>query len=390
MKLACVDLGRLSDIANLIPQLEPLPKEATCDNCRRLPRAHLLALLQCQDSDGSLLALPLCRPPPGLDKGLHIRFEVFCPHPRPWVRLQHAVNLSEETLGQLVKHRSFSTVDVFILHHHSRPSLSKLPLEVILGDPHYVACLMLEWGLVDFELDSDSVEELDLLGFTLLPLKHTESSGAQLLSFTLASYSVFRPWTAKIPRQKVAIDISLRSVDHECAETVITAANFTFGPHPHCGFAIPPDTEMCSADSIFDIPPSCILDTRSCAYLALGRSSSNRRMGSPTSFVLAQAEFPLYVGPPEEDTKTTVHIRWLKLSVHHSIDRPVGGLCISVALSDVGTHANPGGNRLTTQPSPDSYESGEYTDVNDAPSPYYKTMLHSLQDAIHYLRWWPQ
>ncbi|KAI0828041.1 heterokaryon incompatibility protein-domain-containing protein [Trametes gibbosa] len=353
IKLLCVDLDRFVNIAQSIQGLKPLPEKYTCDDCSRLPRAHLLAILQCQNREGDLLALPLRQPPPGVGKGLHVESQADCTHTQFWTGSQRVLVLREIALGKLLMHQSLFTVSVSILHHPLLPSTSISMTSADLRKGFTRSWLEDVHSAVDFEYNSDSVRELDKLGFSLTPLTRTRSPamGTMLLSFTLSSYSICRPWTADLPRHKVAINVSCKLDENGQVDVAFSASNFTFGPLPDFDASISSstfETDSIIPASIVHIPTSLILDTASGAYVTEGRSTSNVNFDhEPPSHIFARAEFAVYAGAGvselEERGDGTVRIRWLKLAIGRSIERPDERLCIAIELSDVHKHSTPSG-----------------------------------------------
>ncbi|KAL1948045.1 hypothetical protein VTO73DRAFT_12120 [Trametes versicolor] len=66
VRLLCVDLALLDQVIPAVMQTGVGTREnRACDDCRGRGVAHYLGILQCVDSAGSLVALPLCRPRPG-------------------------------------------------------------------------------------------------------------------------------------------------------------------------------------------------------------------------------------------------------------------------------------------------------------------------------------
>ncbi|KAI0828040.1 hypothetical protein BC628DRAFT_1514934 [Trametes gibbosa] len=389
--LLCVDLAKFSDIAKFIPGLEPLPEDASCDDCRRLPRAHLLALLRCHDSDGALLALPLCRPPPGMETGLHVAHQVYCTH----LSLaglyypKHVVSLPETVLGHILARQPLSTVDVSILRHHSHPSVSR-STTLLATEGGELRLWSDGDSYVEFEFNPNSVHELGVHGFHLSPLQRTQSSEGIVLSFTLSSNSLRRPWTSNLPRQKVAVDISLTPLTDCAVKAVFSSTNFTFGPAPNSdGSVTPPEFEVNTIDETFDVPRSFLLDVGSGAYVPEGHSTSKFDINRSTPYVLSHAEFAIYVGP-DEDQEGVVRLRWLKLSVQRSKERPNNCLNIAVELSDVRNHHHTPADRATGGRHldlgiPDS-EPGKDVDNTDLlPPPVRQPSIQTLLETVETL-----
>ncbi|KAH9846475.1 hypothetical protein C2E23DRAFT_890798 [Lenzites betulinus] len=350
MKLLCVDLRKLPaptkpDIyIGLSPIAETFGSRRV--NCTQVPRAHLLALLPCEDHNGRLQVLPLYCPPPGSIPA-YVTREAPCEcslsktYATPYV-----LDIPEATLK--AHSMVLPAIDVSILHHHSHRSASGLTtltcgrggnLRFRPGAAH---------NAVDFEFSSESIQELAALGFHLSPLRCEHSSlprEGTLISFVLSSETLCRPWTNNLPRQRATLDLSFTSVNEYVVEVKFTAVNFTFGPMSHwqdvSGSTNTSGSTTNTSNIELDIPRSFVLDTASGAQLAEGSSTSKFPLRYRTLHVLAHAEFALYAGPgsPEEDRDGTVRIRWLKVLVQRSIARPADSVCIAVELSDVQLHS---------------------------------------------------
>ncbi|KAI0828016.1 hypothetical protein BC628DRAFT_131899 [Trametes gibbosa] len=340
IKLLCLDLHRIPDIAEYIPQMRIKP----CDKCGPRPHAHLLALLQCQYIyDGPILALPLCHPPPGLGKGLHIGIGAACAHSCFFFEFNRRVYLSDKTLRRLLKHCSLSLFDLSILHHRPRSSPSRSTMT--MGVANYGSNLY-TWLMQDgpiFEFDTDSVQELATQGFHLSPLSCTKPSGEAALSFTLSSCSLRSPLTANLPCQKILVDISLACLEQDDKHAVrveFSAAHFTIGPlQASHDSGTPPGSEIDAAGFRCNTPLSVILDTPS--GTDLGRYTSTYKFDHIRHYTVSHAEFAVYTGPPEQDKAKTVRIRWLKVSLQHRKEDHTPRLYIAVELSGVHAHAKP-------------------------------------------------
>ncbi|KAH9846496.1 heterokaryon incompatibility protein-domain-containing protein [Lenzites betulinus] len=347
IKLLCVDLFKFQDISKSIPELVPDKYSASCEECMQLPGAHLLALLQCQHRDGRLIALPLSYPPqgPGAEKGLHVADFGRCARHRWALAQSHIICLQEIHLSRILAARSLSVVEVSILRHHSFSVDSKYSL----GSNRLEFWNKTKQDAVHFELDSRSIQELYMLGFHLSPPQLAQSPDNKVVSFALFSNSVHRPRTADLPRQKVSISLSFTPRDEYYVNTnvVFSATNFTFGPRQHSSISPP---FMCAETNTsgepFDLPPSVILDTTSGAYLAEGVSTAHFQLSHHNyagPYVLACAQFAIYVGPPGESDvdDQALPIRWLRILLQRSIEHRDDRLSIAVELSDVGKYTRP-------------------------------------------------
>ncbi|KAH9852650.1 hypothetical protein C2E23DRAFT_144253 [Lenzites betulinus] len=333
MKLLCLDLHRFPDAVDAIADLwEPFPPTYTCIDCMRLPRAHLLAFLRCQNGNDDLLALPLCHPRPGVETGLYVAPQVYCPHIHLQINLQRVVNVTQENVDQLLERWSVSAVDVSILHHQW-PLDSYTPPRHRIKRPGH----LLFWpedtyvtSAVDFELSPDSAKDLKQLGFYMSPLQCSQSHRAIDLSFMLYSQSIYRPWTTDLPRQKVAINIALMQADPRLAilDAHFSATNFTFGS--------PGEATADTPDSGFDIPPSFLLDTVSGARIPEGKFMTACNLCLEPLHGLACADFTVYAGSAAstEAKDGATCIRRLKVYLEHPAE-PRKGLRIAVELSDV-------------------------------------------------------
>lgn len=75
-----------------------------CDDCLQLGHGHVLALLQCEDQGGALIALPLCEPRADLGNrhGLLVVTHINC------ARLLHqpvrTIRLTKYALREILRH----------------------------------------------------------------------------------------------------------------------------------------------------------------------------------------------------------------------------------------------------------------------------------------------
>ncbi|KAI0828059.1 hypothetical protein BC628DRAFT_1418150 [Trametes gibbosa] len=341
IQLLCVDLDMFPNITDsVVPRLPNKVAPAPEDNClwQRLPRPHLLALLQCQTHHSGLLALPLSHPPQESgDKGLYVGTHGLCADHGLSRGYVHMVHIPETVLGHILERQLPSVVEVSILRHEWPPSNRQFPGKSLDFWPKVGE------NAVKFEFSPRSIRALGLLGFQLSPLQSARSSKWTVVSFVLSSGPTCRPWTADLPRQRIVVKISFIPDGLYVVDAVFTVTNFTFGPPPDSCLPTSPKSEIDSTRGSprFYLPPSFILDTTSGTYLTEGTSTSRFHNFVHTPYVLARAVFAIYAGPLEEDTTEGVRIRWLKILLQRSGEHPGDRLCIAVELSDASLYIRP-------------------------------------------------
>ncbi|KAI0828058.1 heterokaryon incompatibility protein-domain-containing protein [Trametes gibbosa] len=409
LTLMCFDLDDVL-MAKLIevPAMEQALQESlTCDMCKRLPRAHLLAFLQCQNADGDLVALLLHRAPPdtGAERGLHVGPRSLCSYHCRWddISFWRVVCIPALVLKEALASRPLSAVDVFILRHHSHPPPSKTesvctPSYYLLGrgrDKFWPEDIE---NAVSFEFDPDSVQELEMLGFYLCPLQLFPLSMQTMISFVLSSHSVLRPWTNNIPRQRIGVSLYLMPASITGVDVVFSVVNCAFYPLQNSGLStvLPEVLEAGSPESPFNIPTSFVLDTTSGTCVTEGMSRSRFQTDpwfAPHTYVLATADFAIPTGaglpdsgvygcdqvPREEDE--AVHIRWLRVRLQLSPEHPDDRLRITVELSDVHTFSTP-----SELPTPSDDGETFQTQGLTEPQRMRQPTLETLSDTVDMLR----
>ncbi|OJT11985.1 Vegetative incompatibility protein HET-E-1 [Trametes pubescens] len=210
-RFLCVDLSR-------IPQLfRTFFAEVSidvCERCMQLGHAHALALLQCEDVDDYLLALPLCKPRrsfgPELGLGLAIETHISCDDENVDHRPFRTIGLTINALKEALKHLSAEPIEVSLLRHYSPPPVPKS------RQTHFA----LQRGInfwpkdrteeVTFSVPPHCIENLGALGFTVSSLRYepVERPGEIIVSITLLSDPEHRLWI-KTPQQSIHIQFSL-------------------------------------------------------------------------------------------------------------------------------------------------------------------------------------
>lgn len=184
MRLLCLPL---SDAPSRVLKAFRAPKfGSACAECKQLGEVATLALLQCEDEDGHLIALLLC---PSREKGGNIhRFFIGthgqCPNKNH--EPSRTVNLAKEALAEVLVHVRPVTVEVLLLRHYSYPPIPK-SLPQLSSD----SLLSPVPGPVDFPdgitfaITPHSIDTLDALGFVPSPLQITHTDRQVVLETTL-------------------------------------------------------------------------------------------------------------------------------------------------------------------------------------------------------------
>ncbi|KAL1948085.1 hypothetical protein VTO73DRAFT_12160 [Trametes versicolor] len=202
VQLLCIDLTAIPQIFHVFARA--MGRTSLCNDCARLGRAHMLALLQCEDSTGSLIALPLCRPPlrVGEHPGLAIATHIDCGRP-----LDHepfrTVRLARTSLSEVLQHLLSKPAEVSLLSQQSRLSLTKshvtIPKSIKLW-PRFGTR-----SVLDVRFSPWCIEQLYALGLTISPLQskdwieEDEMMGQTTLSTCISFYTVEHgTWMARL------------------------------------------------------------------------------------------------------------------------------------------------------------------------------------------------
>lgn len=188
--LLCLDLAKLPQAPDFAPNwIGRLrgPLFEPCAECGHWPITDRLALLRCEDSDGNLAALPLCKPrPPGDDRGLSITTYISCD---ACPALRHRLVLLKPTvLEEVLEHVQPVPIELHLLHRNSSQLIPKssvgLRLEVPAGAlvPRTRAALLADDGHAAVGISPGSVKALAAIGCYHSPLDVTYSETSRDIS----------------------------------------------------------------------------------------------------------------------------------------------------------------------------------------------------------------
>ncbi|KAI0823471.1 hypothetical protein BC628DRAFT_509252 [Trametes gibbosa] len=185
--LHCVFTPHGIRIQLLCIELSQIPKALLaldiCDDCTELGHAYAFALLQCEDEEGYVLALPLCHPRSTIRTGVTIATHIQCEvgYHRP----HRVVFLSPETLCEILDcPSSITKSEVCLLRNLEVPATPKSG-RAPFALKHNLNLWPGDRGDgIDFRIAPHCYEELRVLGFDLLPLCVLERSAAQVIVST--------------------------------------------------------------------------------------------------------------------------------------------------------------------------------------------------------------
>lgn len=217
MELLCIDLAQVPHLRQtfMIPRYASVD-EAMCDDCFQLGHAHVLALLQCEDEDGALLALPLCEPRlesvarHGLLVITHINCARLLHHPVRTIRLARPA--LEEALEHLPA--GPESMNLSIVRHYPRSMVQNLSQDRFSETRGSSSIGRRFWRRVDqggsgvFRIAPHSNQELAMLGFFLSPLQCWHFLGEVVLFTTLTPDSRIGRWQRR-PRGTTELKITL-------------------------------------------------------------------------------------------------------------------------------------------------------------------------------------
>ncbi|KAH9846486.1 hypothetical protein C2E23DRAFT_890807 [Lenzites betulinus] len=399
INLLCVDLYKFPDLAKFIPKLELTREETCCEECAQLPHAYLLALLQCQ-TRGNLIALALHHPPPdvGMPKGLCPGTRELCA--KHWLfgkRRSHVFPLQEEALTEILARPSLSVVDLSVLLCLSRPETFKGRLVYVFRVEEIDLWPKNKLDAVKFDFDSDCIPELDAQGYHLSPMTVTHSSGDKTaILFSLYSRSVRHPWTTNLPRQRIAITVSLTPAaagsdfGPRNVLTTFSVANFT------CGLSEHSDSPVASSDpaadgpeSPFYLPLSAIVDKASGAHLSAG--TCERKFPTSGSILdpMVDAKFVVYAGPSLPEQDDGMYVRSLRVLLRYRREDQQHRIYVAVELFDVHKFVEPGEHPITSRRPSNSCHtaSEEMTDTaNTRSALVQQPTVRTLSDTVESLR----
>lgn len=183
--LLCLTLAKISQVSHAF--WKGLGRDI-CPDCKPLGKTDVLALLQCEDTDGSLVALPLYQLRGGtgnLGGGSLIGTHIQCTNWRH--KPFHVVRLTKEALEEALEYVAPVAMEVSLLRQHSRPPT---PKSLLPGNPALRSSISLWPGDrpdgVAFRLTPHSIEALKTIGFAPSPLRDVRSEREVILVTDLA------------------------------------------------------------------------------------------------------------------------------------------------------------------------------------------------------------
>ncbi|KAL1945062.1 hypothetical protein VTO73DRAFT_2682 [Trametes versicolor] len=183
--LLCLSLAKIPQVSHAF--WKGLGRDI-CPDCKPLRKTDVLALLQCEDTDGSLVALPLYQLRGGarnIGGGSLIGTHIQCTNWRH--KPFHVVRLTKEALEEALEYVAPVAMEVSLLRQHSRPPM---PKSLLPGNPVLRSTISLWPGDrpdgVAFRLTPRSIEALQKLGFSPSPLRDVRSEREILLVTNLA------------------------------------------------------------------------------------------------------------------------------------------------------------------------------------------------------------
>lgn len=223
--LLCIDIKKVPHILSgwpppdrRLPPGSTFPTKPLCMGCVRLGPAHLLALLQCEDKDGFLIALPLCQPQwkggiASHSDSLTVTTHVECNDYRHDAATQpvRTVRLSKETLAQVLRQFSKGPEPTTVSILRCIPDT--VPTCPPQGDGAASTRFREQlWETdpvrVDFQIAPRCREELGTLGLVLSPLRCDRARRKIVLSTSLTPDRQHHIWHGRQP-QSIQLSLSL-------------------------------------------------------------------------------------------------------------------------------------------------------------------------------------
>lgn len=318
IELFCIDITPFPRFSNLFFAMKGL---GTCKDCAARGRAHALALLQCQEKDGSLLALPLCHSQGDLLRGISVATHFMCSD-RTHAPF-HVVRLSKDALAELLEHLTPTPVEVFLLRHHVDPPKPKS------RQPRFAAFMtyprLALWPKegdkgVPFSLSPNCTQELGVLGFSVTPLVCTREPEKIVLSTSLTSGP--QDWWRTRFQQTVKLQVTLTR------STMWGQMRIFFDVQNGLRFLPWDDLEASGRspeESTFDAgSPSPDLEEVPCVD---GSASTSRTtaifVDRNSERVWAEAEFIIHADPDWE--MSAFDVRFLRIRLEHIMGDPEAG-----------------------------------------------------------------
>ncbi|OJT04037.1 Vegetative incompatibility protein HET-E-1 [Trametes pubescens] len=237
-RFLCIDL---TDLPLLHQAIFALVDRQGCEACKGRGQARALALLQCRDSAGSLVALPLCGPPPMSGRpwrevtiGTHLPCSADPPH-NPF----RLVRLRQEAVDASLVYLLPEPIQVFFARHDRHdwpgrhlqqeipstpgPRLQERGLHFDLGR------LSLTSSAESIPLAEESAFYLHTLGFTITPLRCRRREEEITLTTSLVSNFPHQSGTTNGQHLRLQVTLTEPRSDG-CAKTEFSVANFIHTP----------------------------------------------------------------------------------------------------------------------------------------------------------------
>lgn len=239
-RFLCIDL---TDLPLLHQAIFALVDDKGCEACRGQGQARALALLQCKDSAGSLIALPLCGPTlvlreawKGVAIGTHVSCNADPYHPHNPFRL---VRLRPEAVAASLAYLLPEHVEVCFARHDPRdwpgrhlqpdiasttgPQLQERGLHFDLGRAS------LATSAQSIPLAEESGLYLHTLGFTITPLR-CRCLGEEI-SLTTSLVSNFPHQSGTTNGQHIRLQVTLTELSSSgCARVKFSVNNYIHTP----------------------------------------------------------------------------------------------------------------------------------------------------------------
>lgn len=247
-RFLCIDL---TDLPLLHQAIFTLVNPQGCEACKGHVQARVLALLQCRDSAGSLIALPLCGPPltagrswSGVTIGTHLPCSADTPH-NPF----RLVRLSKDAVAASLAYFLPQPVEVCFARHDNHdwpgrhlqqdtpstpgPRLQERGLHFDLGR------LGLTSSAQSIPLAEESAFYLHTLGFTITPLRCRRREEGITLTTSLVSNFPHQSGTTNGQHLRLQVILTDSRPDGY-ARAEFSVANFIHTPESEKADAILP------------------------------------------------------------------------------------------------------------------------------------------------------
>ncbi|KAH9849559.1 heterokaryon incompatibility protein-domain-containing protein [Lenzites betulinus] len=237
LRLFCINVGSIPPGGPSLPFL-------SCTTCRKENRyLDLLALLQCEDAEGRLIALPLCRPSSsvpgfkaytvGWHRPLPFPCQDCCGGPPLYAgNVSHSVRLVPEVLTMLLPYLESEPREVLILRQYSDPPRLK-SLQRSFSHFHET----LNTPIDQIELAPGCDDRLRTLGFAIsdVQIEH-DTADQKIIVMASLVYPRLPPF-----RQVISVRLAL--------ETMVTSPSMTYSVRNLIPLAPDPDNDDITAAS---------------------------------------------------------------------------------------------------------------------------------------------